>query len=577
MIAPRWAASFRTRILLVVFGVTVLPLGLVGLWLTAAAARSGEDFIRETLEGAVGEAAVEAGFQWLAHRSALHDLTEMEPLRRALAEVASRPVAPTGVEPPAVVAAILSASPVPLGRTRVLDSFGGLIWEYNAGVPATLAADPTLIVDVDIYRSALGSKLGTLRSELPVTILVPDNTPAPGGVGTILGVYESGTGAPLNPLPLSLESRTAREINWAGDRWFMARRALVDPPLVLVAAAPLSPFTAPYLGAARRGAFVLTVVGVVGLLLTLALTNRMATSLERLAEAADAVSRGDLERSVDVRGEDEMSRVGRAFNQMTDNLKASLQALSDSRALAAVGEFAAQLAHEIRNPLSAVRMDLQMVEEGLPRGSRLREIQERVLSEIERLDVTMSGALRTAQSGRAARYVIDAQEPLRAAVTSALTMGGPRGVEVVFEGGGEAGWVRGNAAALEQVFLNLLLNALEASDEGGRVDVSLSSTGSDVVIAVADRGVGIAPEEIPSVFDPLYTTGRDGSGLGLTIARRLVMAHQGRVEIESEVGDGTVVRVLLPAATDPGDGLTRQVAKASSDVATLGSSSRTGT
>jgi signal transduction histidine kinase len=352
-----------------------------------------------------------------------------------------------------------------------------------------------------------------------------------------------------------MQSQTGREISWAGDRWLVARRELVDPGLVLVAAAPLSPFTAPYLGAARRGALVLAVVGVFGLLLTLALTNRMATSLERLAEAADAVSGGDLDRSVQLRGDDEMGRVGRAFNQMTGNLKSSLKELADSRALAAVGEFAAQLAHEIRNPLSAVRIDLQIVEEGLPEGSRLREIQERVLSEIERLDATLSGALRTAQSGRTAHDAVDVLEPLRAAVAAARTIGGPRGVDVVTQDAVEPVWVTGDAGALEQIFLNLLLNAVEASHDGGRVHVSESQGDATVTIAVADEGSGIAPEDLERVYDPLFTTRRDGSGLGLTIARRLVIAHRGHMEIESEAGAGTVVNVILPtervAAADP--------------------------
>jgi len=542
----RWAASFRTRILLVVIGVTVLPLGLVGLWLTAAAARSGEDFIRERLESAVGEAVAEARARWLVHRSAFLDVTEAVSFRQALAAAASDPDAAAGVEPPAEVASILSASPGTLGKTWVRDSLGRLIWEYDAGNLSTSPYSPTLLVRVDVYTSSFGPKLGTLESELSVVALVPDNTQTPGGVGTMLGVFESDTGTPLVPLPFELESQSAREFRSAGDRWLIARRELVEPGLVLIAAAPLSPFTAPYLDAARRGAIVLAVVGVLGLLLTLVLTNRMATSLEHLAEAAEAVSGGDLERSVEVRGDDEMSRVGRAFNHMTDNLKSSLQELADSRALAAVGEFAAQLAHEIRNPLSAVRIDLQMVEESLPEGSRVREIQERVLSEIERLDVTMSGALRTAQSGRAAQHVVDVGEPLRAAITSAQTTGGPRGVDIAMRGMDEPAIVMGNAAALEQIFLNLLLNALEASDGGESVEVSLSSTDSGVVIAVADRGVGIAPEDIPRVYDPLYTTRRDGSGLGLTIARRLVIAHGGCIEIESESGTGTVVRVILP-------------------------------
>jgi len=574
---PRWAASFRTRILLVVLGVAVLPLGLVGLWLTAAAARAGEELITGRVETAVGNAAVVAGNRWLTHRSKLLDLTDEESFWRALAVAISEPDPAAGAEPPPAVVSILTASPVPLGRTQVHDSLGRLIWEYDADDPSTRVVGPTLVVGVDVHASPMGPRLGTLRSELAVASLVPDNTPAPGGVGTMLGVYEVETGAPLAPLPFALESEIAREVSWAGDRWLLARRELSDPALVLVAAAPLSPYTTPYLEAARRGALILAVVGVLGLLLTLALTNRMATSLERLAEAADAVSGGDLEHSVDVRGDDEMSRVGRAFNQMTDNLKSSTQELADSRALAAVGEFAAQLAHEIRNPLSAVRIDLQMVEEGLPEGSRLREIQERVLSEIERLDVTMTGALRTAQSGRTVRNLIDVQEPLRAAVTTARTMGGSRGLEVITQGEDEPAWVMGDAAALEQIFLNLLLNALEASDEGGRVRVSLSSTDADVVVAVTDRGVGIAPEDIQRVYDPLYTTGRDGSGLGLTIARRLVMAHGGRIEIESEVGEGTVVRVVLPAETYPDEGPSSQAATASSDVAVPGSSFRNAT
>ena len=567
-----WAASFRTRILLIVFIVTVLPLGLVGLWLNAAAARSGEGLIRESLETAVGQVAVGAGTQWLAHRSTLLDLAETEVIRLALVSAAASPSAADRASPPDRVTEVLDASPAPLGMVRINDVQGRLIWEYASDASAALSPDPTLAVSVNVYESALGPTLGTLTSELAVRVLVPDNTPTPGGIGTVLGVYEAGSGAPLIPLPVSLENETGADIDVEGERWFLARRELTEPRLTLIAAAPLSPFTTPYLSAARRGALVLTAVGVLGLLLTGALTSRMATSLERLAEAADAVSGGDLERSVDARGGDEVGRVARAFNQMTEGLRSSLRELADSRALAAVGEFAAQLAHEVRNPLSAVRMDLQMVEEGLPEGSRLREIQERVLSEVERLDVTVSGALRTARSGRTPRQVIDLRDPLLAAVAAAGTTGGPRNVEVVCEAGGVDAPVTGDAAALEQVFLNLLLNALEASDDGGRVRVSLSSTDSEVEVEVRDRGSGIAEEDIASVYEPLYSTRPDGSGLGLTIARRLVIAHGGHLEIESEVDRGTVVRVRLPATSE--ESPSGQVAGPDADVAVPEFSSR---
>jgi len=556
----RWAASFRTRILLVVLTVTVLPLGLVGLWLTAAAARAGEELITERVEEAVRDAAAVAGARWIAHRSRVLDVAGEETLWRALAAASSESEAQLGGEPPPAVISVLRQSSVPLGRVVVRDSLDRLIWEYDAGDLSARVVGPALVMRVDVHASALGSKVGTIQSELAVATLVPDNTPAPGGMGTMLGVYESDTGNPLAPLPFAQQPEEAGEISWAGDRWLMARRELVEPPLVLVAAAPLSPFTAPYQGAARRGAFALALVGVLGLLLTSALTNRMATSLERLAEAADAVSGGDLDHSVGVHGDDELGRVGRAFSQMTSSLKTSIQDLADSRALAAVGEFAAQLAHEIRNPLSAVRIDLQMVEEGLPEGSRLREIQARVLSEIERLDATVSGALRTAQSGRAVRELVEARKPLEAATATTRTTAAQHGVAIVSKGSEDSSCVTGDEAALEQIFLNLLLNAVEASTEGDTVEVSLSSTDGEVMIVISDSGVGIPPDDLERVYDPLYTTRRDGSGLGLTIARRLVVAHGGRIEIERGPEAGTVARVILPAGDVALDSPLRRIA-----------------
>jgi hypothetical protein len=221
--------------------------------------------IRERVESAVRDAAVLAGSRWVIHRSGLLDIAGEESFWTALATVASAPGASAVVEPPHAVISILRASPVPLGRTRVHDPLGRLIWEYDAENPSTRVVGPSVAVSVDVYGSPMGPRLGTLRSELAVVTLVPDNTPAPGGVGTMLGVYELDNGAPLSPLPFALDSGTAREISWAGDRWLLARRELVDPALVLVAAAPLSPFTAPYQGAARRAAIALIVVGILGL------------------------------------------------------------------------------------------------------------------------------------------------------------------------------------------------------------------------------------------------------------------------------------------------------------------------
>ncbi|NIP90606.1 MAG: HAMP domain-containing protein, partial [Gammaproteobacteria bacterium] len=127
---------------------------------------------------------------------------------------------------------------------------------------------------------------------------------------------------------------------------------LTEPALILVAAAPLSPLTAPFEAAARRGLLVLLIVAGMVMMIAVFLTARMTRSLGRLAAAAEAVSRGELDRRVEATGRDEIGQVAGAFNTMTESLRRTLRELADRQALAAVGEFAASLSHEVRNALT---------------------------------------------------------------------------------------------------------------------------------------------------------------------------------------------------------------------------------
>ncbi|MGH7594349.1 MAG: sensor histidine kinase [Gemmatimonadales bacterium] len=115
----------------------------------------------------------------------------------------------------------------------------------------------------------------------------------------------------------------------------------------------------------------------------------------------------------------------------------------------------------------------------------------------------------------------------------------------------DATWVLGDAIALDQLFLNLLLNAALALQPGGHASLSTDVDGADLRIAVADAGCGIAPDERDRVLDPFFSTKLDGTGLGLSIARQIATMHGGSLKIESEPGHGTRVEVRLPAATAP--------------------------
>jgi signal transduction histidine kinase len=334
-----------------------------------------------------------------------------------------------------------------------------------------------------------------------------------------------------------------------GDEWRVVRHTLDRPSVTVVVAATLGPFVEVFEETARRGTAVLLVMALFALLATAALTTRMTRSLRRLSEAAGAVSLGDLSRSVPEAGAEEVSAVARAFNTMTENLRRTLRQLAGRESLAAVGEFAAGLAHEVRNPLTAVQIDLQYVESELPSGSPLREPQAKALAEIRRLDATVRDALRVARSGQVRLRPVDLREPISAAMDAAAPIFEKLGATLGTDRESDPISLDGDPDALEQLFLNLLINAAQALEDGGTVTVLVVQKTDEVAIQIRDDGPGMAPEVRDRAFEPLFSTRTEGTGLGLPIARRITVAHGGEIHIESVPGSGTTVEVRLPRST----------------------------
>jgi signal transduction histidine kinase len=348
---------------------------------------------------------------------------------------------------------------------------------------------------------------------------------------------------PFDPSLLGVE-----EFNWAGQRWIASARTLRDPPIRIVAAAPLTPFTQPFEQAARRGSILLLAVTLAGLALAALLANRLTRSLARLSAAAESVSRGDLQQRVEVHRDDEVGRLAQAFNTMTESLRRTLDELASRESLAAVGQFAASLAHEVRNALTAVRVDVQSVQEELPADSPLGTAQERALREIVRLDETVSKALEVARTGEMRVERVDLREPIGAAANAAMPLFRERTAGLAMQLGDAPLPVAGDSGALEQLFLNLMQNAAQALEPGGEATVAAGAKGERIEVTVSDNGTGIPERELSRVFEPLFSTRPEGTGLGLTIARRIAVAHRGTLELESEAGKGTTVTVQLPLA-----------------------------
>lgn len=549
------ARSLRARFLLVVVGGVVIPLAIVGLWMSRATERSGRGLLRTRLDGALAQVVSDVGGRWVRVRAGLLDIADDSAVQASLARTSGTESGSTK-EPLRLGSTARTWLIEDAGRVQIVlrDAKKRARWVGSIDSTARLvpAADAEvgtagIAMSLPVIVQSTGTSLGTIEARISPASIVPASVAGSGGIGAVLAVADGASGTWLTPLPFDPALLDREEFDWAGERWLVARRTLEEPRLVLAAAAPLSGYTAPFESAARRGALALLVVAVATLVLAALLSRRITHSLERLAVAADAVSRGDLERHVDVASDDEVGRVSRAFNGMVDSLRRTLDELARRERLAGIHQFAASLAHEVRNPLTSIRINLQRVEEQIPAESTLRPPLERALREISRLDRTVAGALRVARSGAGGEDIVDLRAPLERALQVAEPAFEQSGATVDTSLVGEAPLpVRGDASALEQLFLNLLLNAAQALSSGGRADVSTVVQDATVDVIIADTGRGVPSEIVDHIFEPFVTSKSDGTGLGLSIARQIALGHGGELVIESAEGAGTVAHVRLP-------------------------------
>jgi signal transduction histidine kinase len=541
----RPSASFRIRILLIVLVLGIIPMGLLGLWLTEATTRSGEELVRAQLEESVGTAVSQVVSRWYRLRSALLYLAEDPETQRVLSEGGTVNVPPTFVR-------IFDGLEPGVRSAVARDRSGRELWRVERAVESQL--DPlqeigyaaSVAVPLEVRDRLTGTLLGTVDASIAGSSFLPFGGFTPSLSGMILGVFEASTEVSLLPLPLDPSLLSAPEFMWEGNRWVSAERTLGDPPIRLVAAAPLTPFLEPFQGAARDGAVLVLIVSLVGLGLAALLTHRLTRSMKALSAAADGISRGDLGQRLEVRSRDEVGRVAEAFNTMTESLERTLRELSTRESLAAVGEFAASLAHEVRNPLTAIKVDLQLAEEELAEGTVGKEAQARALQEIARLDESVTRALRVARTGSLQTGLLDLRTVIEAASRAARPLFDERGATLRILLGEHSLPVSGDAGALEDLLLNLLRNAAHALEPGGSAEVRGEVDGEGVTVVVQDDGTGIPSDLQERVFEPLFSTRPEGTGLGLTVARRIAAAHGGDLALDSTPGEGTTVRVTFP-------------------------------
>jgi two-component system sensor histidine kinase PilS (NtrC family) len=262
--------------------------------------------------------------------------------------------------------------------------------------------------------------------------------------------------------------------------------------------------------------------------------------------------RGDLEIGLTATHlETPRGRVGLLFTfQDVTSIKKLERDSAMQQRLAAVGEMAAGIAHEIRNPLASMSGSIQILRQELPLSREQEQLMDIVLRESERLNTTIRSFLAYARPQRFQIERFDARRPLNDA---ALLLRNSADVherhEIIVQVPDSELWYEADEGQIKQIVWNLATNGLRAMPNGGRLHLigAFDASAAGVVLTVRDEGIGMPPEEVDGLFQPFQGSFAQGSGLGLAIVRRIVSDYNGEIKVTSAQGAGTSVAVHLPA------------------------------
>ncbi|MDF1565533.1 MAG: HAMP domain-containing sensor histidine kinase [Deltaproteobacteria bacterium] len=299
----------------------------------------------------------------------------------------------------------------------------------------------------------------------------------------------------------------------------------------------------------------------VGLLVTL-FVQRTLRPIRRLTDAARAVQEGHFDPKVDIDAQDEIGDLARAFNEMTEALASrdaalarQREALLRSERLATVGRMAAQVSHEIRNPLSSVGLNNELLGdevreahfESPERRAEVLALIQAITREVDRLTEITEDYLRFARLPRARRHLLDLREVVDATCSFSEEELRMAGAELSLELPEVPVELAADASQIRALLLNLLRNAREAlGGRPGKIRVSVATGAEGALLRVDDDGPGVPAEQRESVFDPFVSTRENGTGLGLALCAQIVAEHQGRLHCAESPLGGARFEVFLP-------------------------------
>jgi signal transduction histidine kinase len=294
----------------------------------------------------------------------------------------------------------------------------------------------------------------------------------------------------------------------------------------------------------------------IAVLTSMVLAQIVLRPMHVIRSSLSRLGRGDLGATLDLRDDEEFRELGDVFDQVSAQLRAAspeglkpAQLAELSRRIAMVGRLTAGVAHEMKNPLNAMTIHLELLRQKLAAGKPVSAHVEVIGQEIRRLDERIQGFLKFVRPEEMTFGPV-AIAPLLGSVLDAVHLEAQHaGVSITRACTDGTLLVEGDAAQLRDAFLNLAQNAIQAMPKGGRLTMMCEAVPNRrVSVRVEDTGVGIAPENLTRIFELYYTTKERGTGLGLSMVYRTVQVHNGEIDVESTAGVGTTFIVVLPAA-----------------------------
>jgi len=227
-------------------------------------------------------------------------------------------------------------------------------------------------------------------------------------------------------------------------------------------------------------------------------------------------------------------------------LNETFDRLRHSDRLASLGRLSAGIAHEIRNPLGSIQGAVDILGKDLPAGDPKSEFAQIAKQEVSRLEKLTGEILQYSKPAPPKQLPIDRKELVDAACRLCADQAHSRGVDIVVQMEAPEAAILVDPEQVKQVLINILINAIQAQPGGGNITIRGYVEGAEAIVAIADKGPGIAREQIDSIFDPFFTTKHEGTGLGLSISYQMVQNNGGRIWVTSEPGQGACFRVGFP-------------------------------